>query len=160
MQRFMDDAGCVSVTELINFWEEELLKFETFPEEYFEFVAAGFSDETFLQSKDVWKILHFLATENLSVEQDEQLSSLLVSKFLDYDDYMLCDMTCDFVARKCHPKKSLEKLTAMSHSDLDDIHRAALLSGLTMLRSRSGVDANTIKSAESLTEKIGNSEQD
>ena len=158
MRRFMDEAGRVAVSELISFWEEELLNFETFPEEYFEFVQNGFSNESFLKSADAWRILHFLEAENLTPNQNRRLSSLLVTNFLGYDDYMLCDMACDFVARKCHPKESLEFLTKISRFDLDDVHRAALLSGLTMLRSRSEADAIIIECAESLTKTVGNSE--
>lgn len=153
--RFISPGKGLLVKNLIEYLEDELLKFDTFPEDYLLFIEEIFSNEDLFSAKKSWKILHFLPSENLSQEQFNELSLTICDNFYSYSEYMLCDLSCDFIARTCCPEFALELFEKLIDHDVDDIHRRSLLVGLNILLTHGfGDNAQCRERAKMLADRI------
>ncbi|WP_321283838.1 hypothetical protein [uncultured Vibrio sp.] len=82
-------------------YEDDLLEFDEFPDEYFDFVLKLLSDRRYYSKAGLWNFLLVLGTEShrLSPHHYCRLRDTIIDHFKDYDDEDLCLGVCDFVAR-------------------------------------------------------------
>ncbi len=82
-------------------YEDDLLNFDKFPEEYFDFAVKLLSDQQFYSKPGVWNFLLVLGTEShrLDTHHYDRLRDTILEHFKDYDNEDLCLGVCDFVAR-------------------------------------------------------------
>lgn len=154
LTRFLDSNNKLLVNELIEYFEEDLLNHDRFPDDYLVFLKYVYSNAEFFGIKNLWKVLHTLTTENLDKEQFHDLSLTLAKNFGLFHEYMLCDMACDFIARCCEPMFALNLLDQMSKNDIDGIHKSAILVGLNILLTSKCEDAECNKRVKELADKV------
>lgn len=134
-RRFLDAEGMVRSSELVDFLEDYLLEYPDFSSGLFEFMNNVFSGHYSKSwTGNEWKILKLLLTENMKEQYIAELSDSLSANFAKYEQYMLCDMTCDFIARKAGSRAiDLFRNMVNENEVLGDTHAAALLVGLNIL---------------------------
>jgi len=153
-RKFVSPTKGLLVRDFIDYLEEELLNFDKFPEEYLLFVEEIFSNIHLYSARNSWKILHFLPSENLTVEQFQRLGQVIRKHFFSYSEYMLCDISCDFVARTCSSKYALELFEKFLEYEFDDIHRRSILVGLNVLLVHGCDTVECEKKARLLADRI------
>ena len=107
-------------------FEDDLLEFEDFPEQYFEFVLKLLSEEQFYAKPGLWNFLLALSTEKekLTPKHYERLTNCMLSHYRAYTDEDLCLAVCDFIARNCAPgpaKKLLDRLKDIEQSKAEGL---------------------------------------
>jgi hypothetical protein len=82
-------------------YEDDLLEFEEFPEDYFRFVLELLSNATFYAKPGIWNFLLVLGTEQgkLQPRHYRGLVEQIVSNYGKYENADLCLAVCDFIAR-------------------------------------------------------------
>lgn len=99
-------------------FEDDLLEFDEFPEEYFKFILRLFSESDFYSRPGLWNFLLVLGTEKEKL-QESHFSALTDSFREHYGSYTnsdLCLAVCDFIARN-YPVDAAKRLL----QDLQDI---------------------------------------
>ncbi|RTD84024.1 hypothetical protein EJO68_33345 [Variovorax atrisoli] len=82
-------------------FEDDLLDFSDFPEDYFAFVLRVLSDDAFFLRAGAWNFLLILGTEKEKLQQAhyDQLAEAIVTHYPFYLNEDLCLAACDFIAR-------------------------------------------------------------
>ena len=104
-------------------YEDDLLEFDDYPEEYFNFFIKLLSERQFYAKPGLWNFLLVVGTEShkLSSEAYQTISNCIIDNYSEYEDEDLCLAVCDFIARNYeHTQaekvllelKSLEQLKA------------------------------------------------
>lgn len=89
-------------------YEDDLLNFDDFPEDYFNFIIKLLSDSRFYSKAGVWNFLLVLSTEfhRLSTQHYNRLAEIFVDNYKNYQDEDLCLAVCDFIARNYNLNKA------------------------------------------------------
>jgi len=108
-------------------YEDDLLEFNEFPDEYINFVLKLLSDSRFYSKAGVWNFLLVLGTEShrLRSRHYKSLSDTIIDNFRDYDDEDLCLVVCDFVARNYSFKEAgiiFDSLEAIENQKPESLH--------------------------------------
>jgi hypothetical protein len=151
-ERYINSEKVVLVRDLLDFLEEDLLNYEVLPDDYLSFLMLVFSTIDFFESKDTWKILHFLTSENLSKNQFRELSYVIAKNFQQYSASMLQDMSCDFIARCNEPELALTLLSEMAKEALNKSQKRAVLVGLNILATHADSNSGLRKRIKELAE--------
>jgi len=87
--------------KIADSFEDDLLDFDGFPDDYFEFVLNLLSDKNFYSKKGIWNFFLVLGTEGgkLLTNHYERLAESIVRNYRNYEDEDLCLAACDFIAR-------------------------------------------------------------
>lgn len=93
-------------------FEDDLLSFHDFPDEYFDFALTLLSEEGFFARPGVWNFLLVLSTEKgkLSDVHYAQLADTVSQHYRSYANKDLCLAVCDFVARNYPHDRARELL--------------------------------------------------
>lgn len=118
-------SNCSSRTCEQAFWrnsrrfEDGLLGFKGFPEEYFNFLIELISDSNYYEKKGVWYFLLAITSERhrLNTDHMERLKEVFVENYDRYLDEMLCHMVCDFVARMYEGNEAMDILEQLSKAE-------------------------------------------
>ena len=97
-----DSKSSESVFQKIaDSYEDDLLEFDGFPSDYFDFALKLLSDDRFYVKAGVWNFLLVLGTEShkLTEQHYRKLSDCIIANYKNYDDEDLCLAVCDFIAR-------------------------------------------------------------
>ena len=95
-------AQCESVfSKIADRYEDDLLDFDGFPDDYFEFIVQLLSDNKFYSKPGVWNFLLVLGTEfhKLKSHHYEKLAEVIIAHYQNYQNEDLCLAVCDFFAR-------------------------------------------------------------
>lgn len=117
-----DERSSESVySKIADSFEDDLLDFEHFPEEYFQFAEKLFSEEVFYRKPGLWNLLLALSTESHKLQQDhyERLLRTFVNFYPRYENGDLCLAVCDFVARNVPEKVARKTLNALKHCETE-----------------------------------------
>ncbi len=117
------ESACSKAAD--NF-EDDLLEFENFPDEYFEFVLNLLSKEEFYSRPGIWNFLLVLGTEKhkLLLTHYDRISVCIVDYYREYTDEDLCLAACDFIARnyaEASARKLLNKLKDIEKEKDEDL---------------------------------------
>jgi hypothetical protein len=82
-------------------YEDDLLEFNEFPDEYFDLAVDLLSNVKFYSKPGVWNFLLVLGTEHDKLQQHhyEMLADRIVCNYGSYKNKDLCLAVCDFIAR-------------------------------------------------------------
>lgn len=82
-------------------YEDDLLEFQDFPENYFSFVLDVLSDPELYLKPGAWNFLLVLSTEGGKLQDShyKRLAEVVVGSYGHYQDADLCLAVCDFIAR-------------------------------------------------------------
>jgi hypothetical protein len=82
-------------------FEDSLLEFSDFPDEYFEFVKTVLTDEMIYSKPGVWNFLLVMGTEDHKLVEGhyQALGEIFLKYYRCYSDPDLCLGVCDFIAR-------------------------------------------------------------
>lgn len=97
-----DESRSESVMQkLADKFEDDLLEYDEFPEEYFDLIIKMLSDERLYSKSGAWNFLLVLGTERdkLSKNHYRTLEKYILENYENYFDEDLCLAVCDFVAR-------------------------------------------------------------
>jgi hypothetical protein len=113
--------------EVADSYEDDLLEYDKFPDEYFDFVITLLSDRRFFSKSGVWNFLLVLGTEShrLRSSHYDRLSNTIIDHFKYYDDEDLCLGVCDFVARNYNIADAsmiFNRLEAIENQKPDSLH--------------------------------------
>jgi len=123
-----DQSNSESVfQDVADSYEDDLLEFDEFPDEYFDFVLTLLSDNRFFSKAGVWNFLLVLGTEShrLCSNHYARLSDTIIDHFKDYDDEDLCLGVCDFVARNyslADASMIFDRLEAIEKQKSESLH--------------------------------------
>jgi hypothetical protein len=95
-------SQCESVFQRVaESFEDDLLEFEDFPEDYFSFALELLSNATFYLKPGLWSFLMVLGTERhkLTSRHYDELAERMVEGYSRYSNEDLCLAVCDFIAR-------------------------------------------------------------
>lgn len=118
-------------------YEDDLLEFEHFPDDYFEFVVRLLSEEKYYAKAGLWNFLLVLGTEKhkLLSWHYESLGELFVANYDKYGDEDLCLAICDFIARNyptAQARKLFDRLSKIEDKK-DETLRGFVADGLRIL---------------------------
>jgi hypothetical protein len=106
-------------SRLADSFEDDLLQYEEFPAEHFNFFLALLVSEQYCNKPGVWNFL--LAVNNakdaLSKLQYESITIAFVDSYGKYTDKDLCFAVCDFIARNLEPLKAVQLLTKLKQQE-------------------------------------------
>lgn len=96
-------------------FEDDLLEFDEFPPEYFDFALSLLSDERYYSRPGVWNFLLVLGTEKekLLEAHYRALAQVITDNYPSYKNPDLCLAVCDFIARNYETKWARELLTRL-----------------------------------------------
>lgn len=96
-------------------FENDLLEFDEFPPEYFAFVMALLSEESFFSRAGVWNFLLVLSTEKekLLDPHYRALAQAISANYPVYSNEDLCLAVCDFIARNYEARLARELLNRL-----------------------------------------------
>lgn len=82
-------------------YEDDLLEFDEYPKEYFQFFLDLLSENEIYSKRGLWSFFLVVGTESykLTSEAKATISATLIDNYFLYEDKMLCLTICDFVAR-------------------------------------------------------------
>ena len=82
-------------------FEDDLLEYDGFPEEHFDFFLRLLSDSKLMNKKGVWNFLLAMGTESHRLTSDhyKRISSAISENYQSYEDEDMCLAVCDFIAR-------------------------------------------------------------
>lgn len=82
-------------------FEDDLLEFSNFPEDYFAFVLELLSEEKYFSRPGAWNFLLVLGTEKEKLQSShyERLAETILAHYAAYLNEDLCLGVCDFIAR-------------------------------------------------------------
>lgn len=85
--------------EIADKYEDDLLEYDDFPEEYFRFLLKLLSNKIYFSKPGLWNFLSVIGTENHKLEfrHYEELSNCFIQNFICYEDKTLCLSICDFI---------------------------------------------------------------
>jgi hypothetical protein len=96
-------------------FEDDLLDFDSFPKEYFEFVLSLLGDEKLFSRAGVWNFLLALGTEKRKLidEHYQLLAQVIAEHYPAYQNQDLCLAVCDFIARNYEAKWAAQLLARL-----------------------------------------------
>ncbi len=155
-KKFIAPDGHVMATKLVDFFERDLLNYQRLPDDYLVFLKSIFTNKESIESRNLWKVLHMLTTECLDQQQFEQLSAVLGENYLLYADDMLCDMSCDFIARVCGPVYAFELLQTLAATTktMNKQQKSGVLTGLSILMTHEEKNSQLYKKAQTLIREV------
>jgi hypothetical protein len=107
-------------------FEEDLLEFDEFPQEYFDFVLSLLSEKRFYSRPGVWNFLLVLGTEKEKLQEMHYrvLAQAITDSYPLYENEDLCLAVCDFIARNYEARWAKELLNRLK--DLEAAKSAEL----------------------------------
>lgn len=106
-------------SRLADNFEDDLLEYEEFPAEHFNFFLALLASEQYCNKPGVWNFL--LAVNNakdaLSKLQYESITMAFADSYSKYTDKDLCFAVCDFIARNLEPLRATELLKKLKQQE-------------------------------------------
>lgn len=105
-------------SKIADSFEDDLMEFEGFPQEHFDFVKSLLSTPTLYSKPGIWNFLMVLSSgrHRLTSNNFRQLSDIFIGNYSFYEDEDLCLATCDFIARNFPSHEAgllLKKLKAL-----------------------------------------------
>ena len=96
-------------------FEDDLLEFEDFPSEYFDFAIALLSEKRFFSRPGVWNFLLVLSTEKEKLQEPHyrSLAQAITDNYPAYENEDLCLAVCDFIARNYEARRARELLSRL-----------------------------------------------
>lgn len=103
------------IQQLADSYEDDLLEFDDFPEEYLDFLLRLLSEEQFFKKPGLWNFMIVIGTEyhKLSSIQYKKISDCILDNYIHYHDEDLSLAVCDFIARNYEHKKAEELLLSL-----------------------------------------------
>jgi hypothetical protein len=98
-------------------FEDDLLEFDEFPPDYFDFALSLLRDERFYSRPGVWNFLLVLGTEKekLLEAHYRALAQVITDNYPSYRNPDLCLAVCDFIARSYETKWARDLLTHLKN---------------------------------------------
>lgn len=108
-------------------YEDDLLEFAHFPDDYFSFVLEILSEAEFYAKPGAWNFLLVLGTERgkLQAHHYRALADCMMRNYEHYTDEDLCLAVCDFVARNyssADAKLIFDRLAAIEAKKPNELH--------------------------------------
>jgi hypothetical protein len=102
-------------------FEDDLLEFDEFPDEYLKFVVQLLSRSNFYCKPGIWNFLLVLSTESHRLQpcHYEQLKITFLENYHHYSDQDLCLAVCDFIARNYSEGSARSQLNALAKVELE-----------------------------------------
>jgi hypothetical protein len=96
-------------------FEDDLLEFDDFPQDYFDFVICLLSEKRFYSRPGVWNFLLVLGTEKEKLQEihHRSLAQAITNSYPFYENEDLCLAVCDFIARNYEAKWAKELLNRL-----------------------------------------------
>ena len=116
-------------------FEDDLLNYDFFPVDHFEFVIDLLSDERFYKKPGVWNFLLVIGTEGhrLTSKHYEEISCAIVRNYKYYENEDLCLSVCDFIARNYEFKTAETLLLSLVEEEKGMIEKGFAHDGLRIL---------------------------
>jgi hypothetical protein len=101
-------AAEATFRKVADSYEDDLLEFEDFPVDYFNFFMKLLSERKYYSKPGLWNFLLVLGTEShkLLPLHYKMLGEKFVENYDKYRDEDLCLAICDFIARNYPPDKA------------------------------------------------------
>ena len=118
-------------------YEDDLLEFDEYPEDYFHFFLKLLCEERFFEKPGLWNFLLVLSTEShkLSMEHYNKIADCIVDNYLKYNDADLCLSVCDFIARNYESKFAERLLLGLKDIEKQKIKAGFADDGLRILQN-------------------------
>jgi hypothetical protein len=112
--------------KIADSFEDDLLEFDDFPADYFNFVLALLTEGQFYSRRGLWNFLLVLSTEKqkLTPQHYDRLATAIMENYSNYLDEDLCLAVCDFIARNYpadYAKQVLDKLRSIESSKAENL---------------------------------------
>ena len=121
--------------EIAERYELDLLEYDDFPDDYFDFFLRLLSEERFFQKPGVWGFLLVYGTEShrLSPDHYEKIADRIIDNFVHYLDEDLCLAACDFIARNYEHKRAEKLLLRLKEIEKRKVEKGFADDGLRIL---------------------------
>jgi hypothetical protein len=119
---------CESVFQQVaDRYEDDLLEFDDFPDEYFDLALDLLSSVKFYSKPGVWNFLLVLSTEQDKLQHHhyEALVDRIVSNYGSYKNNDLCLAVCDFIARNYSvgdARRIFQQLALIESNKPEELH--------------------------------------
>lgn len=89
------------VKKVANEFSDDILEYESFPEDYSELLIQILSSNECISKKGAFHFLVLIGadTDIMTPKQLDSIATTIVSNYINYEDDMLCLTSCDFIAR-------------------------------------------------------------
>ena len=129
---------CESVFQRIaDSYEDDLLEFNDFPEEYLSFLLRLLSEEQFFKKPGLWNFMIVIGTEyhKLSSIQYKKIADCILDNYIKYQDEDLNLAVCDFIARNYTHKKAKKLLLSLKIIEKGKVEKGFADDGLRILNN-------------------------
>jgi hypothetical protein len=118
-------------------YEDDLLDFDDYPKEYFDFFLRLLSEHQFYSKPGLWNFLLIISTEShkLSGEAYKAISGCIIDNYSKYEDEDLCLAVCDFIARNYEYIEAEKLLLKLKKLEQNKTEKGFADDGLRILNS-------------------------
>ena len=121
--------------KIADSYENDLLKFDIFPDDHFNFFLRLLSEKQFYSKPGLWNFLLVVGTEKhkLSSIHYNRIADSILCNYLHYQDENLCLAVCDFIARNFEQNEAEKLLLKLKEIDAQKAMQGFANDGLRIL---------------------------